>query len=423
MDLGFIILWVFLSAVAASIAQGKGRSGAGFFFLSIILSPLIGVIAALVAKPDKVHIENEELWSGSSKKCPHCAELIKKEAKVCRYCGRELPVVTATPKKALKKESQGIVYILGVVFLVVFFFFAAGLYVINKQASTGGVPGTAASGNNAGSTPASDTGTTEHKELDFTQPVYTGGNSIVCPLALMNDPREDHGISAITNLYTSIFNRDEKANALGCEILREGIPIYDAHLLDPRGGFVTFSFSPDSPPAYFSMSSHLKNEASNSDSQKPSAANQESRGHSSENPISMTTYNGKCGELTGFGKIIPAECIGVLISNEYSDGRLSINYTTKMHNADISSMKVVTFSGDSKKETHVDEDTTWLSVDKVIATSGRNTVTLTATGKCEFVNPYKAQPVPIKCTADTPKGKFAGYFLTNGSRPDVTEMK
>ena len=43
------VVWVFLSIGAGAIAGSKGRSAGGFFLLSLVLSPVVGIIAALVA--------------------------------------------------------------------------------------------------------------------------------------------------------------------------------------------------------------------------------------------------------------------------------------------------------------------------------------------------------------------------------------
>lgn len=86
-----ILGWLIFSILAGIVASDKGRSGIGFFFLSFFLSPLIGLIAAVCVGRNTDIIEKRGLLSGSLRKCPFCAELVKPEAKICRYCQKELP--------------------------------------------------------------------------------------------------------------------------------------------------------------------------------------------------------------------------------------------------------------------------------------------------------------------------------------------
>jgi predicted RNA-binding Zn-ribbon protein involved in translation (DUF1610 family) len=88
----FILFWIGFCAIPAIIASNKGRSAAGWFFGSLFISPLLGAIIVACLHPLTGELEQRAVSSGEMRKCPHCAELVKAEAKICRYCQRELPV-------------------------------------------------------------------------------------------------------------------------------------------------------------------------------------------------------------------------------------------------------------------------------------------------------------------------------------------
>ncbi len=85
-----IVLTLAICFLVASFWHSKGRSFIAGFFTSLFLTPLIGILIGMLIPADIEVAEQNILQSGKVKKCPYCAELIRSEAIICRYCGKDV---------------------------------------------------------------------------------------------------------------------------------------------------------------------------------------------------------------------------------------------------------------------------------------------------------------------------------------------
>jgi hypothetical protein len=94
--IAWVILWIGINAIIG-YAIGKPKNAISDCVVACIILGPIGWLIALAIK-------------GQVRECPFCAEQIKTDAKVCRYCGRDLPPenvgAASAPRTSVKSQPS-----------------------------------------------------------------------------------------------------------------------------------------------------------------------------------------------------------------------------------------------------------------------------------------------------------------------------
>jgi hypothetical protein len=86
--MSWFIIWCLLSVAVAVFAHNRGRSGGGWFLLSLIISPLLGLLFVAISKDLRKEQQAQASTPGPTthRRCPACAEWVLPQASVCKHC-------------------------------------------------------------------------------------------------------------------------------------------------------------------------------------------------------------------------------------------------------------------------------------------------------------------------------------------------
>lgn len=86
MELAAIIVWIALSAAVAALAERKGRPFELFLSLSVLLSPIVGLLVTWLVRPtDKALLASGRAW-----RCA-CGHLARAPQRACPSCAAPHP--------------------------------------------------------------------------------------------------------------------------------------------------------------------------------------------------------------------------------------------------------------------------------------------------------------------------------------------